>query len=673
MSAPTNVYSNYAEDAVNAKAGKDTFVINTITNEQAMGMAAMTNMPDLDWTNTWCYGDTYPSLAKGAYTSSVGKTLYWNGTAAAKFYQDTDGASAKNPIIIDTAEKLAYVATAKYADTNGKYFKIADGIDKIVLQSEDYGDDIIALDSATAVKDYFESKVASDVSKGKATLHGWASYTWKPANYCFSGNLDGNGVEIYGMYHSTTDINSTINRGLHGGASGGGLFSVADGATISNLAIKNSYAKLGQEGSTHTNYCFGLIVAFGANGDSESDVNVINNCTLANNYVYKQVGDNALNTVGLVCGGGKDNNEDGDSSTTFYTTFIMQNLLVYGNIATGYMTGSAVEYKLGLAGGNISGNPLATDAYKAAYPDYVVDGTYMSTVLTNSVVLGTPLLPTDNAGTTIKFSQWLVLNAINPSNRNYENVYTDWDISKITDVNNFKKDYFLKNCGEVVNANDLIGNTDKAIEIVGIFNDDNKANGNDAVWYTGKGVLLGFDKTAEMLPSAQAIYDAITFTTADNYGNNNKTFGVYATSLNLKTNPYISFAFAFSGEYKSNRDKIKVTFGYTVDGKQTQKEVWVADSNGLLDGWSNASNDRFHIYRFQDIPVAALSSPITVTVAYNGTEKVTTGTFSAEGFGLELLNAYKQAPSKYYETRIEAVKALLFYTQMLQARYGAQA
>ncbi len=680
-----NVYSSCADDATRAAIFSKK--ITYITNEQAMGVAAITNMPGLDWTNTWCYGDTYPSLAKGTYStsSSEGKTLYWNGKAASKFYQDTDGASADNPIIINTAEELAYVATATYANTNGKYFKIADGIDKIVLQSETYGDDIIALDSATAVKDYFEDKVAKDISNNKATLHGWASYTWKPANYCFSGNLDGNGVEIYGMYHSTTDINSTINRSLHGGASGGGLFSVADGATISNLAIKNSYAKLGQAGNTHTNYSFGLIVAFGADGDNEPDVNVIDNCTLANNYVYKQVGDNTLGRAGLVCGAG---NADISGNST---SFIMQNLLVYGNIATGYMTGSAVDYKLGLAGGNLSGNPLATDAYKTAHPDHVVDDKYMSTVLENSVVLGTPLLPTDTAGTTIKYSQWLVLNALNTSNINYKNVYTDWDVTKINDAGNFKKDIFLANCGEVVTESDLIGNTAKANEIVSKFN----ASNGKTVWYTGNEVLLGFDKPTEMLPEAQKAYDAITFTSADrdNYGYSDLQFGIYATSLNLKTNPYISFAFAFNGDYKRDRENISVSFKYTVDGKKidhifgytgdtpiTSMSVPAYEQGKALnqDGWENsASAGRYHIYRFEDIPVEALSNPIEVTVSYAGglagDAKTVTGSFSAKGLALELINSYKQTPCTYYETRIEAVKALLFYTQMLQARYPAQA
>ncbi|MBQ6718296.1 MAG: hypothetical protein IJN22_05305 [Clostridia bacterium] len=650
-----NVYSSCPEDATRAAIFSKE--ITYITNEQAMGVAAMTNMDKLDWTNTWCYGDTYPSLAKGAYTSSVGKTLYWNGTKAGKFYADTDGASAANPIIINTAEELAYLATATYADTNGKYFKIADGIDKIVLQSETYGDDIIALDSATAVKNYFEPIVASDIAAGKATLHGWVSYTWKPENYCFSGNLDGNGVEIYGMYHSTTDINSTIDRSLHGGASGGGLFSVADNATISNLAIKNSYANLGSQGNTHANYSFGLIVAFGKDMNSTNNAVFIDRCTVANNYIYKQVHDNSMWRAGTICGG----HEAG--------AFILQNCLVYGNDAMGHLTTADVDYKLGLVGGYGS-RAAATEEYKAAHPEWVVDSTYMAIVLENSVVLGNPLIPTDTAGTTIKYSQWCSLNAMNAQNNNYKNVYTDWDIENLTNATsgNFIKSYFLANCGGVVNANDLIGDTAKANELVGIFNTDN----GDTVWYTGNSALLGFTPPTEMLPSAQAVYDAITFTTADNYGTSDMEFGIYATSLNLKTNPYISFAFAFNGDYKRDRQNITVTFTY--DGGSKTVDV-VDESGALVEGWENPSNaGRYHIYRFQDIPVDALTSPITVTVAYNGIaveQKTVTGSFSVEGFGLDLVNAYKKAPSEYYETRIEAVKALLFYTQMLQTRYGA--
>ncbi len=638
-----------------------------INASDAMGVAAMTKMPKLDWENTWCYGDTYPSLAKGSYTSaSGGKTIYWNGampTDANKFYADTDGASAENPIIIDTAEKLAYVATASFANTNGKYFKVADGISKIVLQSEAVGASIVGLNSASAVKEYFEGVVASDIAANRATLHGWAGYTWKEDNTCFGGYFDGNGVEIYGMYSSTTDINPTItNRSLHGGASATGLFVIADNATISNLTMKNSYVNIGTKENAHANYSHGLIVGFGKNMNGANDPIYVNNCTVANNYIYKKTEDSNMWRSGLVCGGCEGNG-----------AFVLQNILVYGNDATGVKTTAGTEYRLGIVGG-LSKKAVATDEYKAAHPKWVhpTDG-YMFTMLENSVILDTPLLPTNMAKTEIVNNQWTVLNC-DDNNDCYENVYTDWNVNNVTDYGQFKKASFLSKGGTVISASDVIGDTDTAKSIV---NSLNTANG-DTVWYTGNKTYLGFNPPTDMLPGAQAAYDAITFNIADNYGTSNLDFGIYATSLNLKTSPYISFAFAFNGAYKRDRQNISVTFKYTVNGKEVTTDAIKVEENGaLVEGWENGSNSgRYHVYRFKDIPVEALCDEIEVTVAYNGDvaeKKTVTGTFSVEGFGLELVNAYKKAPCNYYATRIEAVKALLFYTQMLQARYGAQA
>ena len=648
-----NVYSSYEADHTNNSK------ITYITNEQAMGVAAVTNMPGLDWESTWCFGSTYPSLAKGSYSSSssTGKTIYWSGNKAAKFYTEDDGRSADNPIIISTAEELAYVLSTPYADNDGQYFRIADGIDKIVLQPEAVGEGIVSLNSSDDVKDYFKNIIDN---KQASTLRTWVCNTWNEANISFGGHFDGNGVEIYGMYASDSSItNSGATTNM-----AGGLFNTVDGGSISNLALKNSYVNLG---SGSENWQFGLLIAYGKTTNSTGDGRVIyiDRCTIANNYAYKQVNDNNYNGFwsGAICG-----------MSPF--AYIMQNCFIYGNDIKCYSPTLSKEFYPALYSTGTNNFPVTGSSIVAEHPDWFTDNAaQFKCMVENSVIMGTPLVYCDLNGNLLR-DQYRVLSST-ADHSSFKNVYTDWDITKINDEGKtyFSTEAFTqeptyteKNWGwtvraKIINENDLIGNN--AADIVNAFNTSN----GKTVWYTGNGTYLGFDEPTDMLPGAQAIYDAITFKTADDYGENNKTFGVYATSLNLKTNPYISFAFAFSGEYKSNRDKIEVTFTYNGGSKK----VSVADANGLLDGWSNASNDRFHIYRFEDIPVEALCKPITVTVSYNGTEKVTTGTFSVEGFGVELVNAYKKTPCNYYATRIEAVKALLFYTQMLQARYGAQA
>ena len=202
-------------------------------------------------------------------------------------------------------------------------------------------------------------------------------------------------------------------------------------------------------------------------------------------------------------------------------------------------------------------------------------------------------------------------------------------------------------------------------------------NGGD--WYAGAlGDYPSFEP-AGMLPSdLQAQYDSISFGAYDNYGNSTNTFGVYTTALSLKANPYISFAFAFYGDYKVNRDKIKIRFTYTENGANvTSGEVSVPAYNGEdivnVNGWTNtAKNGRYHTYKAENIPVEALANGIKVEANYNNTGWIDFGTYSAEGLGIQFERLNRNNPCDYYETRVEAVKALLFYVQAIQSRYGAQ-
>lgn len=368
--------------------------------------------------------------------------IYWNGKKADKFYEDTDGASVDDPIIINTAEELAYVASAKYEDTYGKHFKIADGIEKIVLQSETYYKDIIALDSAEAVRDYFKKII--DTKKEASTLFLWVSNTWNEANMCFAGHFDGNGVEIYGMYTSDyTVANSGLNTNY-----AGGLFGLIDSAVISNVAVKNSYVNLGKGTE---NFQFGLIASYGKDCDTSKGDNVsfINHCIAANNYVYKQVNDTGFAYSGVLLGGNIVGN------------YIIQNCLVYGNTATGYR--STQEYDLPIIGRTVNGLK-ATDEFVAAYPDWVYNnGTtnLVNTVLENSIVLGTPLYSPD-FDKMHYVSHMLSCNSISNC---LKNVYVDWDLDKmetysVDNDNNywFNKDYFLANSGDRITESDVIGN-----------------------------------------------------------------------------------------------------------------------------------------------------------------------------------------------------------------------
>lgn len=92
-----------------------------------------------------------------------------------------------------------------------------------------------------------------------------------------------------------------------------------------------------------------------------------------------------------------------------------------------------------------------------------------------------------------------------------------------------------------------------------------------------------------------------------------------------------------------------------------------------VNGWTNtAKNGRYHTYKAENIPVEALANGIKVEANYNNTGWIDFGTYSAEGLGIQFERLNRNNPCDYYETRVEAVKALLFYVQAIQSRYGAQ-
>ncbi len=264
---------------------------------------------------------------------------------------------------------------------------------------------------------------------------------------CFGGNFDGNGVEIYGMYTSDYTV---ANSGLSTNYAGG-LFGLIDSAVISNVAVKNSYVNLGKGTE---NFQFGLIASYGKDYDTDKGDNVsyINNCIVANNYVYKQVNKTGFAYSGVLLGGNIVGN------------YIIQNCLVYGNSATGYYSS---EYELPIIGGTINGLK-ATDEFATAHPDWVFnDGTndLVETVLENSIVLGTPLHSPNIFTDVYAFNRVLSCNSISNC---LKNVYVDWDLDKMENYSRdnyynhwFNKDYFLANSGATITESDIIG--DKAV------------------------------------------------------------------------------------------------------------------------------------------------------------------------------------------------------------------
>ncbi len=132
------------------------------------------------------------SLFTGAFVVSAGTvTSVWDGSSDTEFAvadETAEAGTATNPYIISTAAELHGMVAS---GGNGKYYKVADGIDKFVLNAVD------GMSKEDAVA-YFTNSAN--------TPNKWYHYsTWPeaPTDYnkqAFSGHFDGNGATIVGLY-----------------------------------------------------------------------------------------------------------------------------------------------------------------------------------------------------------------------------------------------------------------------------------------------------------------------------------------------------------------------------------------------------------------------------------------------------------------------------------------
>ena len=639
----SNIYTDQATGSVVIGGKTDwsghtqnfTGKVYQLTTDQLTGLTASANMPKLDWYKTWCATEGYPTLYAPYNIPDVNKTIYWDGSTATGI---SEGSGTKDdPYIINTVAELAWVVSrplANFADTDGKYFKVSDDIGSIVLQKEAHAA-IMDLNSAAETKAYFES--ASD-------LLTWKIGTWEGTTFC--GNIDFNGATIYGLYQ-----NSETNAAL--------FCNVDAGAVIKNLTLKNSYLTR----STDTNYQVGAIAAV-ANGSSygkaTNGVICFDGITVTNNYIY--------NPYGVETNTGSNDRSGIIMGASPSDAVYIDNCLVYGNDAS-WGAERNIMPLIASAGNSVPSTAVAPEGLDAVI-DHTDDGKHLYfSMIRNCVALGCdPYDVTQNSGSRYNDA------------RSYKNVYTDQQAGAVTFPNEVLK--FTTAQIKHVEATDLYGSGAKT-QMSGLDWYDAMTNPN-GVWYFGYNTAMpSLSEIEDTMPSELlAAYNNIQFA-ADTLGtgtemngpNGTMSFGVYKTALSLKANPYMSFAFAFHGDYKTNRDKIKVRFTYTQEGAtKTTEEISVPAYTGAdiknVDGWTNTEkNGRYHTYKADQIPVEAMADGIKVEASYNGGEWKDLGTFSVAGIGNQFETAYSETPCEYYATRVEAAKAFLFYVQQIKARY----
>lgn len=634
-------------------------VMTQLETEKLTGLDAAANMPNLDWDTTWCATEGYPTLYKPYNAPDVKKTIYWDGKVAESI---AEGSGTKNdPYIINTASELAYIVKDKAvkgtetisvnADGTPKYFKVSDDIENIVLQQQDFADAIINLKDAAAVKEYFESNDSS--------MKKWPNYDWEKT--AFAGVFDGNGATVYGLYQVSNN--------------NAGLFSTIDaGAVIKNIALKNSYLT-----STATNYQVGGIAAITANPTKEGEPNAMANngavwfdrCTVANNYMHNAATDNSGDRSGIIIGAATD-------------LVYIDNCLVYGNDATfteGKMSILSVANNNVLVNSDIivpEGLTLVDDG--AETPRY-------NNMIRNTVILGA--LPYDL--TQIHGGRF-------NDAKSFENVYTDQPAGAVTFPGTPADNYnpvlkFTTAQIKHIDVADIYGSGAKTV-MPNLDWYDVMSN-SDGVWYNDYlSAMPSLKPISNSFSTAYPDYDNVTFTEADADINQNSIlhengtmkFGVYTTALSLYSNPYLSFVFAFHGDYKTTRDKIKIKFVYTENGQEhvtaeiTPPACEYDEDGNIKDlvwvnNWANVkASGRYHTYKATGIPVEALAYGITVMMSHpdvaNG-EYVDYGTYSAKGIGyaFDQLNT-EESPSEYYAACAEATRALVFYADAIKARYG---
>ncbi len=323
--------------------------------------------------------------------------IYWDGTAEA-IDTTAHAGTADDPYIIENAEQLSYVAMKmNVADTTGKYFKIADGIDAIVLQSSG-AEAIMALDNADDVKAYFDNL--------DEPLDWMQNYAWKQ----FNGNFDGNGAAIYGLYATNRDANypPSLFPNIDGGGDGTGVSGSPTvdnvGITIENVIIRNScYINTGTNVNNNrmgaiAGHTYGTAGAGYVNGTVNFDTIEVSNC-----YMSTVLTDNV--SAGVI-------------ASNFSNEIVhINNALVYGNKTLK---------------GNKEAFPLYASAENSRKDS---DDAFIYNTVTNSIILGT---------TPYNINKFSYRQSTESS---FENVYTDVQAGTVTfnekdsNGNNYKAYY----------------------------------------------------------------------------------------------------------------------------------------------------------------------------------------------------------------------------------------
>ncbi len=641
-----NVYTNFPagtvtfENMYNGEYWTCTYKENEIKHVEktdVIGAAAATACPNLGWDSKWLIDieGGYPSLIQRPINNnSVGKTLYWSGgnsgenSEAAINDTNAGGTSWEDAIIIDNPEELYHLTNyLSYSENTGKYYKVADGIDRFVMQPDGVLDieELLSCADGDAVYKYLNDVV------GTANLKNWNTNAEK----WFNGHFDGNGVEIIGMYSQGNSA------GLFPTADGGKPNEYSEdntGNTFKNFTVAYSYV-LANGGQYRAGAIIGGAPGVGYGNKVNGTFN-FENCVVANCYVKSMK--NGEGSCGLILG------------VAGSEVAHIKNCIVYGN--TALYTDSTT--------GELKNAPLyhgINDRLDRDEEGNKIANTFIYNTVENSIILGVR-----------PYGSWWSERVSNDYCLEY--VYTDQSITPYS--------------GKTYGATDLIAVTADGLigsKAQSVVSELNKVSGT--TWYIGNEFdgMPSFKPSGVMPTLIQEAYNNFKLTKYDDYGESDLDFGVYRTNINLKNNPYIGITFALGRDYKAVREDIDITIS-TIDAEgNVLEEIKKVDDDRMpafeegqyisnVNGWTNKQNaGRFHLYTLKDLHVTDMCESIKITMSYNGDaaeKRTVTAVVGVEGFGLDRQNQCLSTGNDYYAKCAEAAKALVYYSQALKVRFG---
>lgn len=201
------------------------------------GEAAKTGMPELDWDSAFMTTSGHPIL-KVFYRpvtggGETGGATVWDGSVSASL---SGSGTAGDPYLIKNGSDLAFML--KNGAAAGKYYALTNNI---------YLNDVAQVNWATGegYGDY-----TPNYWFGEYDMNGSSYDVGETKNIVFKGHLNGNGFTVYGLCYRPGDHNSAA-----------GLIPAANGASVKNLRIANSFISAGRWGGTVVGYATATTVS----------------------------------------------------------------------------------------------------------------------------------------------------------------------------------------------------------------------------------------------------------------------------------------------------------------------------------------------------------------------------------------------------------------------------